>query len=286
MSSEIVKQEIGRASSGNSFVDFMANTFVYFFMGLSFIVAPYAGKSILSLGSASLVKKSVNKALSSNVVSKKPKHQMKDNSSLQELLEIMKNSKRMGINAVDDVIELSKKMNDLIFGTSYSTNRFYKRYSTLEEVVDAYNHAYRDFVNVDWVYSEINNSQETVTIPKFSLTDLFGVKILHLSIKNNHHFSHIRYTKAIGSYIVSGANIPAETIDELFEIQEKIDELKADLESYENSSENVDEEIINAVKESIKIGQEKGESIVKTLTSDSLEEKGFDLYQKALTMDW
>lgn len=283
MSTEIVKQEVGRASSGNAFIDFIANSFVYFFMGLSFIVAPYAGKNILYHGSANLVKKSVNSS-----VSKKFKYQIKDNSSLRELLEIMKNGKKSNIDYIDDMIELSKKMSNLVFGTSYSTNRFYRNYSTLEEVVTAYNRAYGNAGNVDWFHSEINNRPESVIIPKFSLIDLFGVKILQVDVKNKSiAYDHqIRCTKAIGSYIVSDVSIPAETLDELFEIQEKIDELKADLESYKNSFESIDEEIINAVKESIKIGQEKGESIVKILTSDSLNEKGIDLYQKALTMDW
>lgn len=290
MSQELVVKSngTGEMTKFNSVRKEASDFIIYFISGLFYVFAPFAGRHIDNFRSTMIERNSVNNALTSNAVSKKFKYQIKDNSSLRELLEVMKNSKKENIGYIDDMIELSKKMSNLIFGTSYSTNRFYRHYSTIEEVVNVYNRAYRNVGNVDWFYSEINNRPESVIIPKFSLTDLFGVKILHVDVKNkNIAYSHqIRYTKAIGIYIVSDVNIPGETLDELFEIQEKIDELKADLESYKNSFESIDEEIINAVKESIKIGQEKGESIVKILTSDSLNEKGIDLYQKALTMDW
>lgn len=290
MSQELVVKSngTGEMTKFNSVRKEAFDFIIYFISGLFYVFAPFAGKHIDNFRSTMIKKNSVNNALTSNAVSKKFKYQIKDNSSLRELLEIMRNSKKSNIDDIDDMIELSKKMSNLIFGTSYSTNRFYRGYSTLEEVVDVYNRVYKDVGNVDWFHSEINNRPESVIIPKFSLTDLFGVKILQVDVKNKSiTYDHqIRCTKAIGSYIVSDVSIPAETLDELFEIQEKIDELKADLESYKNSFENVDEEIINTVKESIKIGQDKGESIVKILTSDSLNEKGVDLYHKALTMDW
>lgn len=286
MSLEIVHEDKNNEEDAcSSFIDLLNNSLIYFFMGLSFIVAPYAGKRIQKIGSKFLCQGSEKNNLK-EITPKTNKHKIKNNDILFELLRIMSKARIENIPDLDSAVDCSKQMSNLIFNTDYYVSRFHCQLS-LEEAISSYNKNYTRS-RIDWIdteIDEINNVQ--FLLPKISLTNLFGINIININIKNNSTYIK-RYTKAIGTYIITDLNITDEIIDELFEIQEKIDDLNNDLKKCMND-DSIDEEIVQTVRDSIKIGKEKAQSIIDTLSNHAQKdkkEKELELYHKALSTNW
>lgn len=285
MSLEIVREDKSKESSCPPFIDLVNNSVIYFFMGLSFIVAPYAGKRIQEIGSKFLCQKPEKSNLKA-ITPKTNKHNIKNNDILFELLRIMSKARIENIPDLDSAVDCSKQMSNLIFNTDYYVNRFHSQLS-LEKAISSYNKNYTRS-RIDWIDTEIDGINKTqFLLPKISLTNLFGIKIININIKSNSPYIK-RYTKAIGTYIITDLNITDEIIDELFEIQEKINDLNKDLQKYMND-DSVDEEIVQAVRGSIKIGEEKAQSIIEALSKQAQtdkKEKELELYHKALSTNW
>lgn len=286
MSLEIVHEDKNNEEDAcSSFIDLLNNSLIYFFMGLSFIVAPYAGKRIQKIGSKFLCQGSEKNNLK-EITPKTNKHKIKNNDILFELLRIMSKARIENIPDLDSAVDCSKQMSNLIFNTDYYVSRFHSQLS-LEKAISSYNKNYTRS-RIDWIDTEIDGINKTqFLLPKISLTNLFGIKIININIKSNSPYIK-RYTKAIGTYIITDLNITDEIIDELFEIQEKINDLNKDLQKYMND-DSVDEEIVQAVRGSIKIGEEKARSIIETLSKQAQtdkKEKELDLYHKALSTNW
>lgn len=276
MSLEIVQEDKSKESSCPPFIDLVNNSVIYFFMGLSFIVAPYAGKRIQEIGSKFLCQKPEKSNLKA-ITPKINKHNIKNNGILLELLKIMETTTGARYENYH-IVNSACAMKNIVEEKS--------DFDQIKTLTHQYNRAFNTLGSVNWIRT---NSSEFFIIPKFTFQNLFGISILHVSF-NNQTFSPIEtvFKKAVGTYIITDLNITDEIIDELFEIQEKINDLNNDLEKCMND-DSVDEEIVEAVRGSIKIGEEKARSIIETLSKQAQtdkKEKELELYHKALSTNW
>lgn len=271
MTLEIVTENKGKQGLVTDLANLTINSFVYFIMGLSFIVAPYAGKKIQAIGS-----KHIRQNLTKSISAKKSKFNIKNNDILIELLEIIETSSERFHYWQVDLFKPLSSIKKVIEDE--------KDFNKIDKYVGQYNSARRN-------HSEnfINTPQhQFFVIPSFKVTDFFGLSLLEVDAGTPNDSLEFSFKKANGLYLLTDLNLTDETVHELFEIKEKIEELNKELKSY-MSEDSVDDEIVQAVKNSIKIGEEKAQAIIETLSGDAQDikrEKAFDLYHKALSTEW